>query len=104
MGNSSDGLLPKHSADIIAIDRLITTICEHIVPGKSLSRGSVAVRIDKPSPNRVIVPAAEVVEPRLGVIDVPAIAQGIRGAEGGGHAARYTSMCRRTGDCLWRRR
>ena len=41
--------------------------------------------VDKPSPNRVIVPAAEVVQARLGVIDVPAITQGIRGAEGGGH-------------------
>ena len=87
MGNSSDGLLPKHSADIIAIDRLITTICEHIVPVKSLPRGSIAVRIDKPSPDRVIVPAAEVVQPRLAVIDIPTIAQGIRGAEGGGHGA-----------------
>ena len=87
MGNSSDGLLPKHSADIIAIDRLITTICEHIVPVKSLPRGSIAVRIDKPSPDRVIVPAAEVVQARLGVVDIPAIAQGIRGAEGGSHGA-----------------
>ena len=85
MGNSSDGLLPKHSADIIAIDRLITTICEHIVPVKSLSRGSIAVRVDKPSPNRVIVPAAEIVEPRLGVIDVPAVAQGIHSTQRGGH-------------------
>ena len=87
MGNSSDGLLPKHSADIIAIDRLITTICEHIVSVESLPRGSIAVRIDKPSPDRVIVPVAEVVQARLAVIDVPAIAQGIRGAEGGGHGA-----------------
>ncbi len=87
MGNSSDGLLPKHSADIIAIDRLITTICEHIVPVKSLPRGSIAVRIDKPSPDRVIVPAAEVVQARLAVVDIPAIVQGIRGAEGGGHGA-----------------
>ena len=45
------------------------------------------IRIDKPSPDRVIIPAAEVVQARLGVIDVPAIAQGIRGAEGGGHGA-----------------
>ena len=87
MGNSSDGLLPKHSADIIAIDRLITTICEHIVPVKSLPRGSIAVRIDKPSPDRVIVPAAEVVEPRLGVVDVPAVAQGIHSTQRGGHSA-----------------
>ena len=35
----------------------------------------------------VIVPAVQVVQARLGVVDVPAIAQGIRGAEGGGHGA-----------------
>ena len=45
------------------------------------------IRIDKPSPDRVIIPAGEVVKPRLGVVDVPAIAQGVRGAEGGGHGA-----------------
>ena len=45
------------------------------------------IRIDKPSPDRVIIPAAEVVQARLGVVDIPAIAQGICSAEGGGHGA-----------------
>ena len=54
---------------------------------ESLPRGSIAIRIDKPSPDRVIVPAAEVVQARLAVIDIPAVAQGVRGAEGGGHSA-----------------
>ena len=45
------------------------------------------IRIDKPSPNRVIVPAAEVVQARLGVIDVPAITQGIHSTQRGGHGA-----------------
>ena len=45
------------------------------------------IRIDKPSPDRVIIPAVQVVQPCFGVIDVPAIAQGIRGAEGGSHGA-----------------
>ena len=45
------------------------------------------IRIDKPSPDRVIIPAAEVVQPRLAVIDVPTVAQGICSAEGGGHGA-----------------
>ena len=45
------------------------------------------IRIDKPSPDRVIVPAGEVVQPRLGIVDVPAVAQGICSAEGGGHGA-----------------
>ena len=45
------------------------------------------IRIDKPSPDRVIVPAGEVVQARLGVVDIPAVAQGVRGAEGGSHGA-----------------
>ena len=40
-----------------------------------------------PSLGGVIVPAAEVIQARLGVIDVPTIAQGVRSAEGGGHGA-----------------
>ena len=45
------------------------------------------IRIDKPSPDRIIIPPVQVVQARLGVIDVPAVAQGVRGAEGGGHGA-----------------
>ena len=45
------------------------------------------IRIDKPSPGGVIIPAAEVVQSRLGVVDIPAVAQGVRSAEGGGHGA-----------------
>ena len=54
---------------------------------ESLPRGSIAIRIDKPSPDRVIIPATEVVKSRFGVIDIPTIAQGVRGAESGGHGA-----------------
>ena len=38
------------------------------------------IRVDKPSPDRVIVPAGEVVQPRFGIVDIPAIAQGVRSA------------------------
>ena len=54
---------------------------------ESLPRGSIAIRIDKPSPGGIIIPAAEVVQARFGVIDIPAITQGICSAEGGGHGA-----------------
>ena len=40
-----------------------------------------------PSLGGVIVPAAEVVQASLAVIDIPAITQGVRGAEGGSHGA-----------------
>ena len=94
----------KRSAGISIAQGITIAVRKHVISGKSLPCGSIAVRIDKPSLGGVIVPAAEVVQPCLGVIDVPAIAQGIRGAEGGGHGARYTSTFRRSGGCLWRRR
>ena len=41
-----------------------------------------AVRIDKPTPPRVIVPALQIVQPRFRVVDIPAVAQRILFAEG----------------------
>ena len=55
-----------------------------------ISRGGYyirGIRIDKPSPGGVIVPAAEVVQARLAVIDIPTLAQGVCSAEGGSHGA-----------------
>ena len=46
-----------------------------------------AIRIDKPAPPRVIVPALQIVQPRFRVVDVSAVAQGVLFAEGGGHRA-----------------
>ncbi len=77
--------------NLFSADRVIVAVGKEIlipvgfVGGRSYHGGGI--RIDKPSPDRVIIPAAEVVQARLGVVDVPAIAQGIRGAEGGGHGA-----------------
>ena len=45
------------------------------------------IRIDKPAPLRVIVPALQIVQPRFRVVDVSAVAQGILFAEGGGQRA-----------------
>ena len=47
----------------------------------------MVIRIDKPTPPRVIVPALQIVQPRFRVVDVPAVAQGVLCAEGGGHRA-----------------
>ena len=77
--------------NLFSVDWVIVAVGKEIlipvgfVGGRSYHGGGI--RIDKPSPNRVIVPAAEVVQARLGVIDVPAITQGVRGTEGGGHGA-----------------
>ena len=77
----------KRSAGISIAQGIPIAVRKHVISGKSLSRGSIAVRIDKPSPGGVIVPAVQVVQPRFGVVDIPAITQGIRSAEGGSHGA-----------------
>ena len=46
-----------------------------------------AIRIDKPTPRRVIVSALQIIQPRFRVVDVSAVAQGVLFAEGGGHRA-----------------
>ena len=83
--------MPKLPAVIFSADRVIVAVSKEVlIPVGLVGRSGhhrSHIRIDKPSPGRVIIPAAEVVQARLGVIDVPAIAQGVRGAEGGGHGA-----------------
>ena len=54
---------------------------------EALSRGQIRIRIDKPTPPRVIVPALQIVQPRLRVVDIPTVAQGVLCAEGGGQRA-----------------
>ena len=50
---------------------------------EALSRGQIRIRIDKPTPPRVIVPALQIVQPRFRVVDVSAVAQRVLFAEGG---------------------
>ena len=54
---------------------------------EALSRGQIRIRIDKPTPPRVIVPALQIIQPRFRVVDVSAVAQGVLCAEGGGQRA-----------------
>ena len=68
--------------------RVIPTVRKHIVPNNALPCGRIPIRIDKPTPPRVIVPALQIIQPRLRVVDVPAVAQGVLFAEG---------CCHRTG-------
>ena len=46
-----------------------------------------AVRIDKPAPPRVIIPALQIVQPRFRVVDVSAVAQRVLLTEGCCHRA-----------------
>ena len=84
---SSNRLLPKHSADVITTNRIVPAICKHVMSIEALSRGQIRIRIDKPTPRRVIVPALQIIQPRLRVIDIPAVAQGVLCAEGCCHRA-----------------
>ena len=83
--------LPQVTLIILTIYGVIVAVGKEILIPVGFARGSPqdisGIRIDKPSPNRVIVPATEVVESSFGVIDIPTIAQGIRSTEGGGHSA-----------------
>ena len=73
--------MPKLPAVIFSADRVIVAVSKEVlIPVGLVGRSGhhrSRVRIDKPSPGRVIIPAAEVVQARLGVIDIPAIAERI---------------------------
>ena len=62
--------------------RIIPTVRKHIVPNNALPCGRIPIRIDKPPPPRVIIPALQIVQPRFRVVDVSAVAQGVLCAEG----------------------
>ena len=67
--------------------RVIPTVRKHIVSNNALPCGRIPIRIDKSAPRRVIVPALQIIQPRLRVIDVPAVAEGVLCAEGCCHRA-----------------
>ena len=67
--------------------RVIPTVRKHIVSNNALPCGRIPIRIDKPTPPRVIIPALQIVQPCLRVVDIPAVAQGVLCAEGGGQRA-----------------
>ena len=75
--------------NLFSVDWVIVAVGKEIlipvgfVGGRSYHGGGI--RVDKPSPGGVIVPAAEVVQARLAVVDIPAIAQGIHSTQCGGH-------------------
>ena len=56
-----------------------------------------AIRIDKPTPPRVIIPALQIIQPRFRVVDISSVAQGVLFAEGGGHC---TGGAQRIAPCV----
>ena len=67
--------------------RVIPTVRKHIVPNNALPCGRIPIRIDKPAPPRVIVPALQVIQPGFCIVDISAVAQRVLFAEGGGQRA-----------------
>ena len=63
--------------------RIIPTVRKHIVSNNALPCGRIPIRIDKPTPPRIIIPALQIIQPRFRVVDVSAVAQGVLFAEGG---------------------
>ena len=61
--------------------RIIITIRIHIVAQQSRSGADIPIRIEKPSPLRVIVPALQIVQPRVRIVVIPTIPEGIKRAD-----------------------
>ena len=64
---------------------------------EALSRGQIRIRIDKPTPPRVIVPALQIVQPSLRIVDIPAVAQGVDRTERRCHC---TGCAQRIAPCV----
>ena len=74
------------SCGVNTVDGIVETVGEHVGANEALARGDVGIGVDEPTGFGVIVPTLQVVEARLVVVDVAAVAQGIerQGAVDGG--------------------
>ena len=64
------------------INGVIPAIGEHIAACNALSCGNKSVRADKSPELRAIIPAVEVIKPRLGIVVVTPVAEGVFVAHG----------------------
>ena len=78
--------MKKVSVVVSKCYRIISTVDKEVLR-MDTTVINYTVRIDKPTPPRVIVPALQIVQPRFRVVDVSAVAQGVLFAEGGGQRA-----------------
>ena len=74
--------IPRHSTVIIASYRIIPAICKKIVGAYIRVNTHNCVHTNKPPELRVIVAAVEIVQPGLGVIIIPPVAEGVFVAHG----------------------
>lgn len=61
--------------------RIIITIRIHIVAQQSRSGANIPIRIQEPSPLRVIVPTLQIVQPRVRIVVIPPIPERIERAD-----------------------
>ena len=66
---------------------VVPAICKHIPAENALPCKSIAIRVDESPGFGVIVAALEVVQPRLRIVDIPAVAEGGEFAQRAGHGA-----------------
>ena len=62
---------------VIFHNRIIITIRIHIVTQQSRSGADIPICIQEPSPLRVIVPALQIVQPRVRIVVIPPISERI---------------------------
>ena len=69
--------LPHPPSAVNTDNRAISTICIHIVSKQPGSSRNVCIYIQEPSPSRIIVSALQVVQPRLGIVIIPTVTEGV---------------------------
>ena len=93
-GRTTPPIIDKHEAvvysfagGVAVVDRIVRAVGKHIIANQTITCGSVLVRIDKPGDHRVIIPALQIVESRLGIVIMTAVPQRIdvRQATAGGY-------------------
>ena len=75
--------MPELTVRVRTHDRIVFTVHEQVLIGDCtiIADHFSVIRIQKPSPLRVIVPALQIVQPGLGVVVIPPIPEGIKRAD-----------------------
>ena len=73
---------------IAHIHWIVHAIAEKVIATNiSTNTGYRIIRVDKAADSGVIIPALEVVQPRFGIIDIPAVAEGVQLTQSVRHGA-----------------
>ena len=75
-------MVPSFSCGIRSINWVVATVDKHIIAFKALPCSHICIRIDETSGFSVVVARLEVVQLRLGIIDIPSIPERIQSADG----------------------